>query len=50
MRWISRRPSGPPATGSGVRSALQQQRIMEEAFTDRSAAPALKKTKSKVRA
>src|SRR5690606_2782923 len=33
MRWIARRPSGPPATGSGVRSALQQQRIIEEAFT-----------------
>lgn len=49
MTFISRKASGAPATGSGVRSALQQKYIMEKAFSDRPTAPAAKKAKSKVR-
>ncbi len=47
---VSRKASGPPATGSGVRSAFQQKRIMAEAFADRPAAKAVKRVKTKVRA
>ncbi|MFZ1659604.1 MAG: 2-oxoglutarate dehydrogenase E1 component [Flavobacteriales bacterium] len=50
LRSVSRRASGAPATGSGVRSALQQQRIIEEAFADRPSAPVAKKANTKVRA
>lgn len=49
LKIISRRASGPPATGSGVRSAMQQKRLMVEAFADRPA-KAAKRAKTKVRA
>ncbi len=47
---ISRKASGPPATGSGVRSAMQQKRILDEAFADRPGANLAKRTRTKVRA
>ncbi len=50
LKFVARRASGAPATGSGVRSALQQQRILEDAFVDRPSAPVAKKAKTKVRA
>ncbi|HMN05536.1 MAG TPA: 2-oxoglutarate dehydrogenase E1 component [Flavobacteriales bacterium] len=52
LRIISRKASGPPATGSGVRSANQQKHLLTEAFADRSGTKAAKtKTaKTKVRA
>lgn len=49
LKYISRRASGAPATGSGVRSAMQQKHILEEAFAGRTVASAPKK-KTKVRA
>ncbi|MCB0773414.1 MAG: 2-oxoglutarate dehydrogenase E1 component, partial [Flavobacteriales bacterium] len=51
LRVVARYASGAPATGSGIRSAAQQQRVMEEAFADRKVpAAATKRTKTKVRA
>ncbi|MBS1945749.1 MAG: 2-oxoglutarate dehydrogenase E1 component, partial [Bacteroidetes bacterium] len=50
VRVVARKASGPPATGSGVRSALQQKAIMAEAFADRTPVKAVKQVKSKVRA
>jgi 2-oxoglutarate dehydrogenase E1 component len=50
LHVVARPASGAPATGSGVRSAIQQKRIIEEAFTDRSSATMAKRTKTKVRA
>ena len=50
LKSVARRASGAPATGSGVRSALQQQRILEDAFAGRSSAPVAKKANTKVRA
>ena len=47
---VSRKASGPPATGSGVRSAMQQKRLMEEAYADRPGTKETKRTRSKVRA
>ncbi len=49
LKIISRHASGPPATGSGVRSAKQQKQLLAEAFADRPAAQA-KRSKTKVRA
>jgi 2-oxoglutarate dehydrogenase E1 component len=50
LHHIARPASGAPATGSGVRSAIQQKRIIEEAFTDRPTSSLAKKNKTKVRA
>ena len=50
LKFVARRASGAPATGSGVRSALQQKRILEEAFAGRPSASVTKKAKTKVRA
>jgi 2-oxoglutarate dehydrogenase E1 component len=50
LQLVSRHASGPPATGSGIRSALQQKKIMELAFANRSEEGTVKKVKAKVRA
>lgn len=51
LKIISRKASGPPATGSGVRSAMQQKRLWLEAFDERPVKrTAGKAAKSKVRA
>ncbi len=50
LQVVARHASGPPATGSGVRSASQQKKILEEAFADRASAGNAKKVKAKVRA
>ncbi len=50
VRVVSRKASGPPATGSGIRSAMQQKRLMDEAFADRPGINMAKRTRSKVRA
>ncbi len=49
LKLVARHPSGPPATGSGVRSAIQQKKILEEAFANR-VEGSVKKVKTKVRA
>jgi 2-oxoglutarate dehydrogenase E1 component len=50
LHFVARYASGAPATGSGVRSAIQQNRILEEAFANRPSAMNEKKAKAKVRA
>lgn len=50
VQVVSRKATGAPATGSGVRSAAQQQYILNAAFGMRPADTEKKKTKTKVRA
>ncbi len=50
LKVVARHPSGPPATGSGVRSALQQKKILEMAFAGTSADGSARKEKVKLKA